>query len=435
MADTPGSQKSVINKSILAILEPTIALDELIIPDFETDKKTFNNVSAFIGSFVPYIVINGYEFSVNNLLDFNYSNNSFLPTIRLTLLDSTHYFLDRHYPLDGYVISMYLKSNNEDIFKSVRIDFTLLKIIPLTDTSEIIVYGQMNVPNLYSEYCISYKEKSSFNVFKEVSKKLQIGFASNENLTKDVMTWINAYDTNYKFIFDVLANSYLDDKSFFYMFIDSYYYLNFVNVNKIYSTIDKTHIEDSELYSNRPIDLDNTLKGKASKAPLLLTNILEFKGTSKYIISFKLQNNSSIVSLANGYKRYIQKYNCKTNLIDNNIIQPFMSDDANLIKLAGRYIGKDDNRRIDPSVKEHNKYKYLGKQINIKDNGNVHENFMYSSMLNYQNSQEMGKMILEIELESMDLSLYRFQVVPVFIVSYDVQKRNTVNEHGKMKIN
>ena len=49
----------------------------------------------------------------------------------------------------------------------------------------------------------------------QLADELNLGFASNEDDTSDVMNWINAYDTHFKFIQDVTAHVYKDANSFF----------------------------------------------------------------------------------------------------------------------------------------------------------------------------------------------------------------------------
>lgn len=42
-------------------------------------------------------------------------------------------------------------------------------------------------------------------------------------------------------------------------------------------------------------------------------------------------------------------------------------------------------------------------------------------MLNYKNKLELEKMYLEVELETANLSLYRFQVIPVIVIEQSAQ--------------
>ena len=66
----------------------------------------------------------------------------------------------------------------------------------------------------------------------EVARDLKLGFNTNITNTNDQMKWSNMNKENYSFIKDITGKSYIDDNSFLTSFIDYYYNLNYINVEK-----------------------------------------------------------------------------------------------------------------------------------------------------------------------------------------------------------
>ncbi len=423
-----------LENTILNITEKTITIDEMAIPE--------SDASDFGGIHLPLIKINGYEFDIKELGSFELNLTSFLPTIRVNVQDKSMNFMSRFFPRDGDVINFLIRSNNEEVFKQIRIDFDILSVSPqFRDKSSKLptlftIYGQMKVPNLLTEFCESY-DMSSYDLFLEISQKLELGFATNEENTNDKMKWINPLDTTIKFLKDSLSNVYKDDTSFFTSYIDSYYNLCFININKQFS-ID-SEITESEIYrvnDARYTVSPDELKKDIQKAPLMLTNHVTFEGTSKYITDYQMFNNSGTIFLMNGYKRYAQFFEVDGDQYVSEFVDPLTTEGSeNMVHLKGRLIKQGDNFVPEGVSDTHVKYKYLGKQDSRTD-GNVHENFKYSEVLNFQNKTEIFKMGMNIVLESADMTLTKFQSVPIFIFNYEetaksIQKEETVNSLDK----
>jgi hypothetical protein len=98
----------------------------------------------------------------------------------------------------------------------------------------------MKIPGLYAETNKSFPKDTSFNHLQDVAEFLKIGFASNETTTQDKMVRLCPYINLNEFLDETVNSSYKDEDSFFCWFIDPYYYLNYVNLNKQFSLDDKT---------------------------------------------------------------------------------------------------------------------------------------------------------------------------------------------------
>ena len=92
----------------------------------------------------------------------------------------------------------------------------------------------MRVPNRYRDACNSFKE-TSFNTLLKLSNQYGLGFASNVESTEDEMIWINPTDYPIDFIESIAKSAYLDEESFFTVFVDQFYNLNFVEMNRLFN--------------------------------------------------------------------------------------------------------------------------------------------------------------------------------------------------------
>jgi hypothetical protein len=121
--------------------------------------------------------------------------------------------------------------------------------------------------------------------------------------------------------------------------------------------------------------------------------------------------------MSNGYSREIKYLNLNENNNDGAdggletfMITPLNTPGAeeNKIPLRGR---ADED-----TWQDNNKIKYLGKQSS-EDFENVHSNYMFAIANNLGNTDEINKMVLDVELEVVNWSLYKYQRIPVIIYS------------------
>ena len=416
---------------ILSITEATIrkTLDEISIDDNDYLGENNPTPSNFVGNYYPYIVINDFEISYDDLYSVNLDTRDFLPTVLIKFKDSSGYFSTKHFPLDGSTINLYIRANNRTDFNDIHINFEIINIQPIGNLTYVIS-GEMKVPNLYTDVCKSYQQKSSFDTLLDISEELQIGFSSNVTDTADIMTWINAFNTNKKFIQHTTSHSYLDENSWFVSFIDTYYNLNFINVQECFKNTEK--LELSEVYDWKLPDF----YGKDSqyeKLPLLYTNAREFSNKTRFIKSYQMFNNTANVYLSNGYKRKIQYYD---EVNDVHINPTDFPEDATIeafpklneytgdnIIFKGRYILENDSlvkEKINGKTlfEQYEKYTYLGKQ-----NENVHDFYYIAKTQNYQNLQESSKIGMVIDLNGTDNSIFKYKTIYVVICEYDTQRK------------
>lgn len=420
-----------IERNILTIIEPTIELDELFIPDAESgtdnsDGVTMKEKLSKFSSIIPLIVINQYQVQMDRLKYFSLESTGFYPTLTVRFADTDGLFTARNYPKDGDIIQLYIRSQGEETtFKPIRIDFTIIDCSPAgggggMTAKEYNIFGRMFIPDLFTEK-VEYEENvTSWDALSNIAERLKIGYASNVEDTADQMTWTNPNDTTETWIQDIVANSYLSDETFFTSYIDPYYYLTMVDVNRLFDQ-DKSELEVSQSFSTNASDTYGA-DGATGETPFpnLLSNLIQMQGGARYLSKYKPTNKSGEISKANGYKRYTQYWDLEAKQWISEFVDPLTNGTEGTIPATkGRVINGEPEGPRNSQVK----YKYLGTQ-----GDNVHPEFQYAVVQNYQNNSEIEKMGMEVELDAVNPALTRYSRIYLLIFEYGSPVKNVLTE-------
>jgi len=427
--------ESIVERNILTIIEPAIPLDPLEILDVESgtlnsDGGTIKEDPSKFSSAIPDIRINGYTVQGDRLNYFCLKNNAFYPTCRIQFADVDGLFTARFYPKDGDLIQLNIRSQgDETTFKPIRIDFTIVDCKPVggggnVSANEYLVIGRMNVPNLFTENVEYEEEVTSWDALLNIAERLQLGYASNVEETADVMTWTNPNDTTETWIQDIVANSYLSDETFFTAYIDPYYYLTMIDVNRFFSQ--EGEIPSSVDFSQNAGDTMGAdgSDGQTEEAfPNYLSNLIQMQGGARYISKYQMVNNSGEISKANGYKRYTQYWDLEAKVWVSEFVDPLTNNTPGMLPATkGRLVGGE----VEGPRNDQVKYKYLGTQ-----GDNVHAEYQYSTVQNYQNIVELNKMGMVIELDTVNPALVRYSRIYCQILEYASPIKNVLLAPGQ----
>jgi hypothetical protein len=409
--------------------EPTIVLDD--IQSIDTEEGTAEAIgkptspvamSKQYGAVIPLIQILNFAFDGETIVSFNINSTDNIPTATFTVLIRDKSFYSTSFPKDGDIFSIFIRSK-DDLFKPIRNDYeiTSINIIPEqgeNTTETMTVFGKMRIPGYDAIKCFSVKDTSLKAVMK-VATDLKLGFATNEVDTQDSQPWICPYDKVKDFLEDTVTAAYKDEDSFYTWFIDWYYYLNFVNVEPLFSA--QPEIDEGMLISLLGNDYgkDSTLPKNQSK--VVLTNWEEVQMSPGFIIKFNLNNKSASINLKHGYKRYVQYYDALIKENTSVFVDPKTSPGAELDKQLLK------GRPLENFYLQQNEGKWMGVQYG-NDGENLHGNYNYAKILNFQNNVHLDKMGMTVELQGLNFNLRRMHVVPVIIVIKRDTTRKIINE-------
>ena len=423
-----------LDNNILVLIEPTIRPTDVEVQTAGEDEGLAKQTKA-MGMEKPVVYVNGYEFSQEDCKRMVLSVDGKVPSIEVTMTDQKGGFSGTLYPRDGGHITLYIGSKNPDTFKAIHMDFDITGVtspkVGLPHSRKKFRFsGKAKVPNLESEVCRALEEATSMDHLEEISGELGLGFASNIDATDDAQTRIQPFETTLDFISNIVDTSYVGEEAFQNFYIDQYYNLNFVEFNKIFNAPNPKGDDIQDSYAS----LDKTTNTAAGtddnadqlESKLLLTNHPSAERTTNKISQYSLENNSLSISNSNGYKRTLQMYDdLEEERLTEFDIESFTSTNV-----------KDNHGPLKGNLSEstyesHLKHKYIGRQQDVNLEGNVHSNYKYSLLNNYQNLIELDKLKLIVELASFNPGIYRSQKVPVTIYTQeqtDIAAQDTVED-------
>ena len=407
--------------------------------------------TQILGSQYPIIRINNTVFNYNNIVRMVVSSVEFIPTIELTVVVTGDDFQDKDFPKDGDIISVFMRTNT-DTLNYLRNDFIItdcdFRNNKRSAVNKLSFFGRMYIPGIESNYNVFGVIGTSKKVCKELCKRFGIGFAYNdEEETDDFQNWICSGPPE-KFIQDVVMHSWKDNTSFFKSWIDLYYNLCFVNVNKFLLSsgeeeIDITFASRTDLYQASLNDMPGEKPEDARLALKVFSNRRALKNSPFYVYRWEVTNNSGI-SLSAGYSEESYTFIRNQNLYSSSdkhedcfsTLSNLPAYDADKLNthmiLRGRTTYMDGNGEKMSRVNRNVQDKYIKKtwtgieytmddnvnpndKTNNKWTGNVNKNYKRAPSHNTINLKELDKLYVTLHVDGLCLQVMRGEKVPVLI--------------------
>lgn len=379
---------------------PNIKLDPIKF-DIPTDGVRQEEVASSIG-YQPFVWYLSYQLKyIKSLI---LTSRGLLPTVKIVFTDTLNLMSGKGMPLDDSKIKVFLNSRTE----SLRPIFMEFKIVNFSKSdTTYTIEGICNVNKFFLRENESYSNMSSFECLKEFAKRADLGFNSNVDGSDDIMNWINPGIKGSQFVKDVISSSYRSDESFIWCYVDFYYNLNYIDVEEAL----KIDISDQVSVKNTGLENINGVTNKPEGTnPLWLSNDASLDQTNQYFKDFKLINNSTNISLNNGYLT-------KSKFYDINDKNYLIFDIDSITSEGDKTIIMKGSPKDMEFFKNHTNRIYVGKL----DTDNMHDNFNYAIVQNKMNITDLQKIGLTIKLERPNYNLYRYQKVFITIsddVSY-----------------
>lgn len=355
----------------------------------------------------PKIYYHDIEITIENVKELNIISTSFLPEIKLHFTDPTNIMIEKGFPTDNDIISIFIPSRT-NLIKPIRADFKILTFVVdtvITSISSYTITGILNVDYMFINEYKAYEKMTSWNVLKQIAERCGLGFKSNIENTEDSMTWINSGLNVSEIVQDITLHSWNGESSFMWCYIDLHYHLCYIDVERA--------LEDKNI--NKGV-INSTISklGKNNEdiiEEIILTNDTGASNTNGYFNKSLIINKSTEVSLNEGYICQAYFYDRSGNwekragsFLTFNVdsITTPGSESTSLI-MKGRPVGDMDFYKSNIGLD------YVGKI----DTDNVHTEYAYAKVQNSHNLKNIEKVSQTITLPNHNMNLKRFENVKI----------------------
>ena len=430
-------------------IKKDIRFDELSLSENGGTSTNGGSQLNTVGNDYPIIRINDMVLGKDDIQSMLISSKGFLPTIELSLKFANTALISKNMPKDGDMVSVFVRTNTSAI-NYLRNDFIInhvdSNVSSKSANNTVFLRGELFIEGFTSNNNTFGIIGTSKDVMKEIAKKFKMGFAYNDaDDMDDLQNWLCCFSSPQVFIEDVTRHSWKNNMSFFKSWVDLYYNLCFVNVNKFLSSDENPEDEiDLTFFSSTVAlnDLTSSNDKPDNAKPFLkvFSNFDSFKGSSFYISKWHPVNRSN--SLSSGYSNIIHSFthnqnvyienkdNCEDTLIVNPVYDASKLDSYIILRGRAKYDenANPDNEQARVNYSMQNTYinhiwsgvEYkMDKDENSSSNntwsGNVHHNYHNAAYQNEINDIELNKLYIEVVCDGLCLQVMRGERVPVFL--------------------
>jgi hypothetical protein len=397
---------------ITQIFPPTLKLRPITVK-YEEETGTATVVTADGMGIFPTVYYNGVPISHGDILSFRLYHDGVVPKCKVSFIDSANLIKDLGVPKDDMTFDIFINSKTVSL-KSIHLNFKLEKHRESMFGAKYTFNGTLNIPSehdkkfkLYEQQSPTYEQMTSYNAITNICKDLGIGFNSNISDTDDKMTWVFNGDKGYQVIEHLVNKSYISDSSFMGAYIDYYYCMNYVDVEKECrrDNSNDSGIETGGVGSNSS---DN------EQVQMLLHNEVSANKSSFFFLSEpKIKHNSTDKNLIKGVRTKVKFYDNKTKKFEVYDIEGTTSDGTETEILKG---SPNDKKGFFSNTTT----RMLGKM----DTENVHKNYLYAEELNRRNLDELGNIEMIVKLPTINLNYYIYQKTRVVLVNQRTSPTN-----------
>lgn len=398
-----------------------LKLDDVLIDSVGNDYN-YAEEKLKIMKEVPQIYYYGQELPMQYVKKLKIESRDYLPTLHIIYDDVYNILHDIGMPGDNGKVVVILPSKSDnlsDIFLEFKIISFKTKGIVDNHNKQIEISGILNVENILIKNFESFKDKTSFEVCKELAEEIGLGLMSNVTASNDRMTWLNTGMNRYKFLSnEVIKKAWIGESSFVWSFIDFYYNINYIDVEKALNE-DINNIK----WIAKKDDTEDSIV-----IPPNLTNDMSMKDTNIFFAGEKVINNSTETSILRGYLRDISYYDVDGNWPERagsykeyTLDTITTQDKNNVVYLKGEPgdVTFYNNNRT---------YHYLGKI----DTANMHPDYLWAEMQNRENVLDLQKISMNITIPRPNFNIRRFEKVNLTFVNNNV---NATERTRNFKLN
>ena len=394
---------------IAQIDQPTLKLESI---EMRLDiNRESTEVSADSMGMMPLVSYSSNPIQDRDIVILKLYHAGMIPKCQLTFVDSQNLIRNVGQPKDDTRVDVFIHARSNSL-KSIHLSFVIEKFKQVS-AGQYSIIGSLYIPGGQMLYQTQYGnfEGTSFEALREISKKMGLGFNSNIINTEDKMNWVYAGKKTWETMDEIIKNSYINDTSFMAGYIDFYYCMNYVDVQKE-SDRDISDDVGIETGVDKGTDLNKIV-------PQRFINEISMNKSAFYFAADPVTKQASTAkNLKKGYRTVLKYYDRKLKKFCVFKIESNTSDGkTSYILKAAPYDKK--------SFKKNETHIDLG-EIDLD---NVHKNYLYASELNRRNLDELSNLEMTLTLPNTNLNIYKYQKVHITLVNTAA----TVSDAEKIK--
>jgi hypothetical protein len=381
------------NRPIIAQIDkPSIKLKPIEIP-VDNGQQTLEFAQGI--GILPFIWYKAYQIQERDIKVLNLYHDGIVPCCTLTFSDTLGFMTKEGMPLDNDFFELFLNSGSPNV-KSIHMRFKIVDFKENKNKSYTFV-GFVDLKDFYKINFKSYTGKS-IDVLRELSKEMGLGFNSNINDSTDSMKWINTGKKMREFINDIIDHSYISDDSFILGYIDFYYCFNFVDIEKEW----KRDISSDVCVSSTGITRFDDGDQDSKIVSLILTKDKAQNSSNLYFRNEVVTNRSTKNSMQNGQFTISKFYDTASKSFLIFDVNSITSTDNKKLILKGMPQDGDE-------LKSNYRTEFKGRV----DLSNVHKNYLYATIQNKTNFDNLTRIQVNFEMPNANYNLYKYQKVQI----------------------
>lgn len=306
--------------------DPTLTQSEIVVRLINSSKDeagenythnpTEEQQTSIYGIQCPIIAINGVMVAYDDILSFELDDSSHEPSVSMHIVDRNHILEFLNTPGNDNELRVEILPPFDNAYKKINLTF-FISDFSMGIEDDIYIQGKYKLPKFTSSQFKSFGEMSLYELFENVSKDSELGFATNiEN--GDDKRFIYCPYNSYKSVIEKEISHSGDATTVYDWWIDCWNYLNLANMYERYKAIDSD--EDMEIWiSTQADDITEGSKQEPIKVKAELTNLIGTNESQLFVKNYRIMNNPGL-NVLEGTDKIYSIYSMKDREYRDNYI-------------------------------------------------------------------------------------------------------------------
>ena len=247
--------------------------------------------TAIYGIHCPIISVNNVMVAYEDIISFELDDTKHVPRVKAHIMDRKHLIQYLDTPGNDNEMRVQILPPFDDVYKKINLTF-LISDFTFGRNNDIFISGTYKLSKFTSSQYKSFGEVSLYDLFDNIACDTGLGFATNVEREVDKRFVYCPY-TSYNSIIESEITHSGDKTTVYDWWIDSWNYLNLVNVYERYNAVDSD--DDMKIWISTEVDnISEGVKITPEKTTATLTNMIGMNESQLYVKKYRIVNNPGI---------------------------------------------------------------------------------------------------------------------------------------------